>query len=336
MKKLTDCLINKNTSCFPIWFMRQAGRYLPEFRKIRSNNSDFIKLCLNSDLSSEITLQPINRFNIDAAIIFSDILMVPYGCGQNVNFEKGKGPILSEFKTDRFLNCEELEFTKKLSPIYQAINITRKKLNKEKNLISFIGSPWTLIVYMFGLKKGKNILKINTFKKKQSEIEQILKKLIKFLCIHIKNQIDAGAEIVQIFDSWAGLIPTDFLHKYCYEPNQILVKFCKDNKIPVICFPKGLNNNYIDFFKIVKPDGLNIDYDLKPEWVRKNFEGVCIQGGMHPEILLQNDRRILEEAEKYLKIFKDTPYIFNLGHGLLPETDPEKLNKLINFVKGYK
>ena len=112
--------------------MRQAGRYLPEFRKIRSKNSDFIKLCLNSDLSSEITLQPINRFNIDAAIIFSDILMVPYGCGQNVNFEKGKGPILSEFKTDRFLNCEELEFTKKLSPIYQAINITRKNLIKKK------------------------------------------------------------------------------------------------------------------------------------------------------------------------------------------------------------
>ncbi len=336
MNKLTNCLINKDTSCFPVWFMRQAGRYLPEFRKIRANNPDFIKLCLNSDLSSEITLQPINRFNIDAAIIFSDILMVPYATGQNVTFKKTEGPILSKLNIDKFLNCDELRFIKKLSPVYQAIKKTKKKLNKKKSLISFIGSPWTLIVYMFGLKKDKNQINLDLLKKKNKEIEQVLKKLINFLFIHIKHQIESGAEIVQIFDSWAGLLPEEFLNKYCYEPNRILVRYCKENKIPVICFPKGLNNNYIDFFKIVKPDGLNIDYDLKPEWVRENFENICIQGGMHPKILLQDDRKILKEAEKYLKIFKDFPYIFNLGHGLLPETKPEKLKKLVNFVQNYK
>ena len=127
MNKLTNCLINKDTSCFPVWFMRQAGRYLPEFRKIRANNPDFIKLCLNSDLSSEITLQPINRFNIDAAIIFSDILMVPYATGQNVTFKKAEGPILSKLDIDKFLNCDELRFIKKLSPVYQAIKKTKKK-----------------------------------------------------------------------------------------------------------------------------------------------------------------------------------------------------------------
>ena len=336
MNKLTNCLINKDTSCFPVWFMRQAGRYLPEFRKIRANNPDFIKLCLNSDLSSEITLQPINRFNIDAAIIFSDILMVPYATGQNVTFKKTEGPILSKLNIDKFLNCDELRFIKKLSPVYQAIKKKKKKLNKKKSLISFIGSPWTLIVYMFGLKKDKNQINLDLLKKKNKEIEQVLKKLINFLFIHIKHQIESGAEIVQIFDSWAGLLPEEFLNKYCYEPNRILVRYCKENKIPVICFPKGLNNNYIDFFKIVKPDGLNIDYDLKPEWVRENFENICIQGGMHPKILLQDDRKILKEAEKYLKIFKDFPYIFNLGHGLLPETKPEKLKKLVNFVQNYK
>ena len=336
MNKLTNCLINKDTSCFPVWFMRQAGRYLPEFRKIRANNPDFIKLCLNSDLSSEITLQPINRFNIDAAIIFSDILMVPYATGQNVTFKKTEGPILSKLNIDKFLNCDELRFIKKISPVYQAIKKKKKKLNKKKSLISFIGSPWTLIVYMFGLKKDKNQINLDLLKKKNKEIEQVLKKLINFLFIHIKHQIESGAEIVQIFDSWAGLLPEEFLNKYCYEPNRILVRYCKENKIPVICFPKGLNNNYIDFFKIVKPDGLNIDYDLKPEWVRENFENICIQGGMHPKILLQDDRKILKEAEKYLKIFKDFPYIFNLGHGLLPETKPEKLKKLVNFVQNYK
>ena len=189
---------------------------------------------------------------------------------------------------------------------------------------------------MFGLKKDKNQINLDLLKKKNKEIEQVLKKLINFLFIHIKHQIESGAEIVQIFDSWAGLLPEEFLNKYCYEPNRILVRYCKENKIPVICFPKGLNNNYIDFFKIVKPDGLNIDYDLKPEWVRENFENICIQGGMHPKILLQDDRKILKEAEKYLKIFKDFPYIFNLGHGLLPETKPEKLKKLVNFVQNYK
>ena len=213
MNKLTNCLINKDTSCFPVWFMRQAGRYLPEFRKIRANNPDFIKLCLNSDLSSEITLQPINRFNIDAAIIFSDILMVPYATGQNVTFKKTEGPILSKLNIDKFLNCDELRFIKKLSPVYQAIKKTKKKLNKKKSLISFIGSPWTLIVYMFGLKKDKNQINLDLLKKKNKEIEQVLKKLINFLFIHIKHQIESGAEIVQIFDSWAGLLPEEFLQR---------------------------------------------------------------------------------------------------------------------------
>ena len=155
MSKITNCIVNKDHSCIPIWFMRQAGRYLPEFRKIRSENSDFVKLCLNSDLSSEITLQPLKRFNLDAAIIFSDILMIPYGLGQNVKFDKNKGPILSEFDLDIFLSNDKESFTNKLKPIYQAITKTRKNLDKNKSLISFVGAPWTLAIYMLGLKKIK-------------------------------------------------------------------------------------------------------------------------------------------------------------------------------------
>ena len=143
MRKLTNCIINKDSSYTPIWFMRQAGRYLPEFQKIRSKNKDFIKLCLNSDLSSEITLQPLKRFNLDAAIIFSDILMIPYGLGQEVKFEKNKGPILSDFNLDIFLNKSKEKFTNDLKPIYETINKTRQKLDKDKSLISFVGAPWT-------------------------------------------------------------------------------------------------------------------------------------------------------------------------------------------------
>ena len=157
MTRLTNCILNKDPSCVPVWFMRQAGRYLPEFQKIRSQNTDFIKLCLNSNLSSEITLQPLKRFNLDAAIIFSDILIVPYGLGQEVRFEKDKGPVLSPFNINTFLKNDKNNFIKKLDPIYKAIKKTRKNLNKEKSLISFIGAPWTLIVYMLGLKKDKNI-----------------------------------------------------------------------------------------------------------------------------------------------------------------------------------
>ena len=334
--KITNCLIKKNNTCHPIWFMRQAGRYLPEFQKIRSQNKDFIKLCLDSDLSSKITLQPIDRFDLDAAIIFSDILIVPYALGQKITFEKDKGPSLSNMDINKFCNVNENTFVKKLKPVYDAIEKTRKKLNKEKALISFVGAPWTLAIYMLGLKLNKNSLDTKAFNKKKADVKLVIQKLNDFLCIHIKNQIDAGADTIQIFDSWAGLLPNKYLNDFCYQPNMKLVDFCKRKKIPVICFPKGLKENYSIFNKIVKSDGLNIDYDLDPEWAKVNLKNVCIQGGMNPNKLLLDEKKIYEEAEKYLKIFKNHPYIFNLGHGLLPSTDPDKLSKLIKFVKNYE
>ena len=180
MSKLTNCLTNKDPSCIPIWFMRQAGRYLPEFQKIRSQNQNFIKLCLDSHLSSEITLQPIKRYNLDAAIIFSDILIVPYALGQNVKFKKGSGPILSDFDINVFLKKEVKEYSIELKPVYDAIKTTRRKLDKNKSLIGFVGSPWTLIVYMLGLKKEKNILDLDLIKKKETQIKLILEKINDF------------------------------------------------------------------------------------------------------------------------------------------------------------
>ncbi len=334
MTNLKSILINK-ISCKSIWFMRQAGRYLPEFREIRKKNKDFIKLCLNSNLSSEITLQPIKRYNLDSAIIFSDILMTPYALGQNITFIKEEGPRLSEFKIEVLTKNNKEKFTQKLKSVYEAIKITRKRLEKNKSLICFIGAPWTLLVYMLGLKTEDNKLNLDKYKKYRTQIDQILLELNDYLCVHIKNQINAGADVVQIFDSWAGLIPIKDIKDFCYIPNKRIIDFCKSKEIATICFPKGLKDNYKDFNDFVKPDGINLDSELDPIWAKNKLKDVVLQGGLDPKILFKTDKEILEVAEKYLKTFKDIPYVFNLGHGLLPETDPDKVKMLVNFYRNY-
>ncbi len=336
MSSVNQILVKKDKTCKSVWFMRQAGRYLPEFRKIRSQNKNFINLCLNSSLSTEITLQPIKRYDLDAAIIFSDILLVPYALGQEVNFTKDIGPILDKFDEQKFSKSNKTLFTEKLSPVYKAIENTRKKLDKDKSLISFIGAPWTLLVYMMGLKSLKNQIDSIKLKNEKSKIEDILQKLIEFLCLHIKKQNEAGADVVQVFDSWAGLLMNEDFNSLCVKPNQQIVEYCKKIKIPVICFPKGIKEKYKEFNEVVMPNGLNLDYEIDPLWAKKNLKNVVLQGGMDPKILLKNQEEIIAEAKKYLDIFKDVPYIFNLGHGIIPETNPEKLKKLIEFVKEYK
>ena len=334
MSNLKEILIKKKI-CKSVWFMRQAGRYLPEFREIRSQNTNFIDLCLNSELSSRITLQPIERFNLDSAIIFSDILMVPYALNQKVEFLRNYGPKLENFNLDKFLKNNNLNFTEKLKPVYRAIEITRKKLNKKKSLISFIGAPWTLLVYMIGAKQNKDEINFKIINERKDEISLILEKLINYLCLHIENQIKAGADVVQIFDSWAGLISQKDLTNFCYVPNSKIVDFCKKKEIPVICFPRGIKENYKDFNNLVKPDGINIDYNVDPKWAKENLKETVIQGGLDPKVLLLSDEEIYSNARKYLDAFKGLPYVFNLGHGMLPETNPDKVDKLIKFYRKY-
>ena len=334
MSNIKEILKNKKI-CKSVWFMRQAGRYLPEFRKIRSQNQNFINLCLNSDLSSEITLQPIKRFDLDSAIIFSDILKVPYALNQNVEFIKDKGPVLEEFNFKKFLNNDKISFTQKLHPVYKAIQTTRKKLDENKSLIGFIGAPWTLLIYMLGAKESKKDINYKKIKAKEFEVNLILDKLHDYLCIHIENQVSAGADVIQIFDSWAGLILEDDLPNYCYIPNLKIVDFCKEKKIPVMCFPKGINKYYKEFNNVVKPDGISLDYDVDPNWAKQNLSKVVLQGGLDPKILLSSNQETLNAAKKYLDIFEGLPYIFNLGHGLLPGTDPDKVSELVKFYREY-
>ena len=261
--------------------------------------------------------------------------MTPYALGQEVNFIKGQGPKLSDFIIEKFLDNTEKNFSQKLNQVYKAIEKTRKKLPKEKSLIAFVGAPWTLLIYMFNINKEKKKSEINKIIDKKNNIKNILDKLINFLCVHIKNQIDAGANVVQIFDSWAGFIPEKKINEYCFAPNKKIVEFCKKEKIPSICFPKGLRKKYFEFNNIVQPDGINIDYEIEPLWAKENLKNVVIQGGLHPEALLKTEEEMFKEATKYIQAFKDTPYVFNLGHGLLPETDPDRVKKLIKFYRNF-
>ena len=333
MKPLNKVIINKDTSFNPIWIMRQAGRYLPEFREIRKKNPNFIDLCLNDNLSSEITLQPLRRFDFDAAIIFSDILMLPYALGQKVEFKKNFGPKLGKLNLNEIAKIDEIDFVEKIHRVYKAIKKVSSNPNlKDKNTIGFIGAPWTLLVYMINQQSPKKNLKKDFFKD-NFLINRILLIIEKFLKVHIKNQVDNGANIIQIFDSWAGLLEEKDLPNFIYTPTLSLVNFIKSLNVPVICFPREIKN-YKEFCDIVKPDAVSIDYNVDPKKILKDIK-IPVQGGLDPKILLTDYENLKKEAFKYLEIFKDHPYIFNLGHGILPETKPAMVENIIKIVKNY-
>ena len=333
MSPITNCIKKQDTKTNPIWLMRQAGRYLPEFREIRKKNQNFIELCLNSNLASEITLQPIRRFGFDGAVIFSDILMLPYGLGQKVEFEKNFGPKLGDLNLEKIKNMDEINFTEKVHRVYEAISKTIKDpLMNNRDMIGFVGAPWTILVYMINRASPKKGLSSDFFKD-DFLISRLLEIIEKFLKLHIKNQIDAGAEIIQIFDSWAGLLE-DKIPEYIYIPTYNLVEYVKKLGVPVICFPRGIKN-YKIFCEEVKPDAVNIDYDVDPKRAQKEIK-IPIQGGLDPNILLTDRENLRSSVEKYLNIFKDHPYIFNLGHGILPETKIDMVEELVKIVKGYK
>ena len=333
MSPITNCIKNKDTRTNPIWLMRQAGRYLPEFRNIRKENQDFIKLCLDSDLASEITLQPIKRFAFDGAVIFSDILMLPYGLGQKVEFEKNFGPKLGEIDLDIIKYVDEINFTEKVYKVYKAISKTSQDaLMNNKDMIGFVGAPWTILVYMINRSSPKKGL-TGEFFKDEFLINRLLGIIEKFLKVHIKNQVEAGAKVIQIFDSWAGLLE-DKIPEYIYIPTLNIVEYTKQLGVPVICFPRGIKD-YKNFCEIVKPDAVNIDYDVDPKKIVKEIK-IPIQGGLDPKILLSDKETLKKEVERYLHIFKDHPYIFNLGHGILPETKIEMVENLIKIVRDFK
>tara|TARA_B100000161_G_scaffold265309_1_gene240944 strand:- start:3803 stop:4801 length:999 start_codon:yes stop_codon:yes gene_type:complete len=332
MEPIKEVIVNKNTDIKPIWFMRQAGRYLPEFRAIRAKNTNFIELCLNKNLVPEITLQPLKRFNLDAAIVFSDILMLPYGIGQEVEFKKDFGPLLGSIDDIDLNNLKYADFTNRLKPVYESLqNLSNVIKGQNKSLIGFVGAPWTLLVYMLNKKSPKKNLsgEFKNFKNK----DKLIQIVIEYLKLHIKNQINSGSTIIQIFDSWAGLANQNEIDHFIYEPTAELVKYVKSLNTPVICFPRDIKD-YNQYIKKVNPDAVNIDYNIDIKKAVKDLD-IPIQGGLDPKILLGDKDDLKREVKKILINFKNHPYIFNLGHGVLPQTDPDTVSYLINLVREY-
>ena len=259
--------------------------------------------------------------------------MIPYGLNQKVEFKKNFGPQLGALDLNQILKIDEIDFIEKLYPVYKAIKkVSENVLIKNKNLIGFVGAPWTLLVYMINKRSPKKEL-IKDFFKDVFLINRILIILEKFLKLHIDQQIKNGATVIQIFDSWAGLLDEKDLPDYVYIPTLNLVNYIKSLKVPVICFPRGIKN-YKNYCDIIKPDAINIDYEVNPISICKEIN-IPVQGGLDPKVLLTDKENLKKETKRYLDVFKDHPYIFNLGHGVLPQTDPNMVDYLVKMVKDY-
>jgi len=325
MNILKQTLQGNVTERKPVWFMRQAGRYLPEYRVM--NHRSFMEKVLDVPTVVEITLQPIRRYDLDAAIIFSDILLIPWAMGQDLEFVAQQGPEMSVFDLDEFFHSDPMEFQKKLTPVYRSIQVTRERLAPNKSLIGFAGAPYTLTHYMI-TECGQLT---------EREEEDILQRLIVQTVEHLSNQIVAGCDVVQIFDSHAGTLKTDAdVMRYCIQPNQQIVQALRMRhpEVPIICFPKGLQpNQVLNFCKVVNPSCISIDYTMDPEWALQMLNKWPIQGGLDPKKLLGDPKNMLDTAKRYLEVFKNHPYIFNLGHGILKQTNPVAIQKLVDCVR---
>jgi len=335
MRRLNNCLENKKYTNIPIWFMRQAGRYLKEFQKIRKKNPNFINLCLSEKLVNKISQQPIKRFDLDAIILFSDILIIPYGLGQKVLFKRNFGPILENLNLDSIIKVSENDFINRINPVYKSLKLLKNSMDyKNKSLIGFAGAPWTLLLYMINKQSPKKDFNKRKIFGDRHLLKHLMLKLEEFICLHINKQIEAGANIIQLFDSWAGLLSKEELPDYCYNPTLKIVSHIKKKKIPIICFPRGIKKeDYVDFCSIVKPSAISIDYKIAPEWIKNKVNNLPIQGGLDPKVLLTNKENVRKKVNYYLDIFSGQPYIFNLGHGILPETNPSMIEFVVKTIR---
>jgi len=334
MKKIINILNHKEVSKNPpVWIMRQAGRYLPEYLKVRSEVKNFLDLCYNPKLSSEVTLQPIRRFGFDAAIIFSDILVIPDALGVKVDFVKNEGPKLGEFKLSEL---KTNNIAKHLSPVFETLSLTRSKLEKDKALIGFCGAPWTLACYMIERGSSKNFEEARRFAiEKEEEFSALIEILTNSLIEYLSLQIQAGADIVKIFDSWAGVLPPKELQKWVIEPTKKIISAInkKHPQIPVIAFPRGIGTNYKNFVKEVNPTAIALDQNIDRVWAKDNLECV-IQGNLDNFLLAFGSKKEIEkEVMENLEKFSKCPFIFNLGHGILPQTPIENVELVLNLIR---
>lgn len=338
MNKLLNTLLKKEkNSNPPIWVMRQAGRYLPEYREVRSGVNNFLEMCYTPKLASEVTLQPIRRFGFDAAIIFSDILVIPDALGVKVEFVKNEGPKLGNFELNQLKTSN---IKSHLNPVFEALELTKSKLGKDTALIGFSGAPWTLACYMIEKGGSKNFEKTREAALRDPQsFSQLIEILTASIVEYLSLQIKAGVDVVKLFDSWAGVLPPEQLRKWVIEPAKKIVTEIKKlhPEIPVICFPRAIGVNYEEFAKEVAPHGLAIDQTLERNWVKKNLQqnlGQVVQGNLDNFLLAFGSKKEIEkEVLNILETFSDQNFIFNLGHGILPQTPIENVELVVGLVR---
>ena len=329
----------------PVWMMRQAGRYLPEYRDLRQQAGGFLNLVYNPDHASEVTIQPIRRFGMDAAILFSDILVIPQALGQDLRFETGEGPKLKALQTDDDINQLDLEkIDDVLNPIYETVKLTREKLRLENfnktALIGFAGSPWTVACYMVegGGSKTFEATKKWAYAKPES-FQKLIDILVQATSHYLIKQVDAGAEALQLFDSWSGVLDTHNFDRWVIDPTAQIVENIKEKypDIPIIGFPRDAGEKSITYAKKTRIQAIGLDFSMAPEWARDNLQPLMpIQGNLDPVTLLSGGAALEKSANHILEIFAHKPFIFNLGHGVIKETPPEHVEKLCKIIRDFK
>ena len=334
-KKFLSVFEEKNLSSPPIWLMRQAGRYLPEYREIREKSGGFLNLCYSPELATQVSLQPIERYHFDASILFADILLIPHALGQKLNFVEGDGPKLNPIKNSNSLRMDNIHFH--LDPIYQTVHSLSQSLPPEVALIGFAGAPWTVATYMVaGCTTLHQEPAHRLIHDDAMGFDSIIDYLIEATSEYLLYQVQNGAECLQIFDSWAGSLSGDFYEKYCLSPiKEIVRNLRKENvSIPIIGFPRGIGESCKDFAFETGVDAISLDETIDLRWAVENIdENIVLQGNLDSKILLEGGKKLENSVKFILDIMKDRRHIFNLGHGILKETPPEHVTHLIQLVR---
>ncbi len=324
----------------PIWMMRQAGRYLPEYRATRAKAGDFLSLCYNPELAAEVTLQPIRRFGFDASILFADILLIAQALGAELWFAEGEGPRLSTLTTPEGLAAlrpvDDIHDT--LAPVYETVRILSQALPRETTLIGFAGSPWTVATYMIGGRGSPDQAAAHALKSAdRATFSGLIDVLTTATVEYLSMQVQAGAEVVQLFDSWAGSLKGQDFADFAVKPAAAIIAAMKARHpgLPIIAFPREAGDGYVGFAAATGADCVALDNSVTPEWAAMHVQpGGCVQGNLAPDHMVTGGQALDDATRRVVQAFRNGPHIFNLGHGITPDGKPDNVARMIDVVRG--
>ncbi len=338
-KKLLRSLAGEVLDTPPIWMMRQAGRYLPEYRATRAQAGDFLSLCYTPDLAAEVTLQPIRRYGFDAAILFADILLIPDALGADLWFVTGEGPRLSTITDQAGFDALKPAdgVHDHLAPVYETVRILSRELADEVTLIGFAGAPWTVATYMIAGRGTPDQGPAHALKAENPALfDALIDRLTDATIEYLSAQIEAGAEVVKLFDSWAGSLKREDFTRYALEPAKRIIAALKARHpgVPVIAFPREARDGYIGFARATGADCIALDNSVTPEWAAENVQiDGCVQGNLAASHMVTGGQALVDETRRIVQAFRNGPHIFNLGHGITPDADPENVALMIETVR---